>query len=137
MGIYAEWGDLYPTSFRERMDEAKDAALIRNARITGRPLARVLDRPGPLIEWWSVEHVREVLKGPDGLPLSAARVKVLAANGRFGRCKRKKTGKGHAWLIPAHWQPDNTYRLRLERGRRGPKLAYLRSPAPDNDPVPF
>ena len=126
MGVYADWADLYAPSFGNRMADAKDAAFHRDR---SRPLARVLDRPGPLVEWWTVAHVADVLG------VSEARVKALAAQGRFGKCKRPRTGKGSPWAIPAHWQSDNTYSLRLERGRRGPKLRALAlSPA---EVVPF
>ena len=129
MGVCADWADLYAPSFGDRMADARDAAFHSDR---SRPLARVLDRPGPLVEYWPVAHVADVLG------VSQARVKVLAATGRFGRCKRPRTGKGSPWMIPAHWQPDNTYRILLGRGKRGPKLRALAlSPTAIKDPVPF
>lgn len=131
--MYADATVLAPYSFRDRMDEAKDAAVHRDR---SRPLARVLERRGPLIDYWPVSVVCEVLKGPDGIPLSATRVKTLANQGRFGKCKRSKVGKGRAILIPVHWQSDNSYKLKIERGKRGPVLrSLLLSPGPEE--VPF
>ena len=132
MGVYADWADLYAPSFRDRMDDAKDIAFHRDR---SRPLARVLDRPGPLIRWITVAEAAMLLAGPDDEPVSHARVKALVSQGRFGKCRRRPTGKGRAILIPTHWQSDGTYKLALERGRRGPKLRMLLSPG--HEEVPF
>jgi hypothetical protein len=123
--MYADSTALEPYSFRERMDEAKDAAATRDL---SRPLRRVKERRGPLIDYWPVPVVADVLG------VSHARVKFLAARGRFGKAKRSKTGKGRPWLIPVHWQPDGTYRLELRTGSRGLKTLYERTFYP---PAPF
>lgn len=113
MGMYAEPWELAPTSFRERMESAKDAALHRDA---SKARARVKERRGPLIEYWSVSFVA------GELGVTETRVKALCASGRFGKCRRSRSGKGRPYLIPAHWQRDGSYRLKLEPGKRGPKF---------------
>lgn len=123
--MYAGHEALEPYSFRRIMDDLKDASATRDH---SRPLRRVLERRGPLIAYWDVRTAATVLG------VSEARVKVLCASGRLGKCRRSRAGKGRGWRIPVFLQPDGSYRLELRTGTRGLKTLYERKNYP---PAPF
>jgi hypothetical protein len=115
------------STFAERMDDAKQTALQRTERLAYLG-ARVTWKQPSLILWRTVADVAAELG------VSHSRVKLLIAQGRFGKCRRNRTVKAHPWLIPAHRTPSGDYQLRLSPGTRGPKLRLALSPVEE---VPF
>ena len=123
---YAAWD--CPT-FSERMDDAKDAALLRRES-TSRLRGRVS---------WRVPTMRQLVTVAQAaleLGVSEARVKILCGQGRIAGAKRSKR-RSRPWDIPTQRQPDGTYRIIVVAGKRGPKMRNALSPAGDGSEVPF
>ena len=118
---------LEPWSFREYMDIQKDLAAARDRNVCRYPTAIRRARPS-LILWRTVAEVAE------DLGVSQARIRYLAAAGRFGKCRRSRTGTGRPIEIPAFLQEGGGYKLALTAARKGPKLRLALSPVEE---VPF
>ena len=114
---------LEPWSFRRFMDDAKDAAVLRESRSTGRLPGRVTWKRPPLVVWRSVAEVA------DELGVSHARVKTLAAMGRLGRARKDRTRKAHPWLIPAQRNSSGGYSVQVTPATRGQKMRFTLSQA--------
>ncbi len=95
----------YEPSFRERMDEAQDAARRRiedNAYMAVR-----IDRKRR-------KRTMKVDQAAALLEMSTARVRLLCQQGRLVGAMRAEKGKGRPWVIP---EP-----VTMTEGSRGPQL---------------
>jgi len=125
---YAPWME---SSFRERMDEARDTAVIEacsRSRVT-RVTWAVKMRPKP-VEWWTAEYLAAELG------VSVARVKLLCGQGRIPGAKRPRKGRGSPWAIPANWN-GHRHVVTVTPGSRGPKLKTSKVLSPSESEVPF
>jgi len=117
----------FDPSFRERMDDAQEAARTRlesraylGARVTrARPALRL---------WWTLADLCAYLGIPEK-PVSPARAKFLLGTGRVKGASRAGTGKGSPWRLPAYRQPDGSYKPTISQGKRGPSLGVIGSRA--------
>ena len=129
-----EANPLEPWSFRDFMDDKQDAAQVRVRNVCRETAGKVTGRRVPPVVWRTVAEVAVELG------VSSTYVKLLAAAGRFGVCRRPRNGTGRPWLIPAHRTDGGGHRgshaVRVAPGKRGPKASFETSGS-GFDPVPF
>lgn len=118
----------FDQSFRDRMEEAHDAAQQRDYSLLRGTVTYRLER---LRESWTVEQLA-ALWG-----VSVSRVKALCGQGRIQGARRSKHGKGRPWGIQVHRQPDGTYLPRLTTGSRGPAIRLKSELERPKDDIPI
>jgi hypothetical protein len=110
--------DTYAPSFRERMDDAQEAARTRvesRAYLRGRI---TYQRPA-MRQYWTVARVAAYMG------VSESRVKLLCAKRRIRGARRAGQGRGTPWRVPVYRHKDGKYHPTITPGKRGPKLKPL------------
>jgi len=116
-----------PWSFRQAMEDSSEGRY----RVEPTKFQHATKRRKAPVEWWPVALVAAELE------VSSTRVKALAKAGRFGKCRRPRTGKGRPWMIPVWLQPGGEYRPRMTEVAKGPKLKLSYALSQADEEVPF
>lgn len=119
MSNYADWPAYETPSFRDYMDDQREAAEQRS-RNRCRELGRVSYRVP------KATHLLSASALAAQLGVSTARVKLLCSQGRIAGAYRRRKGQGRPWAIPAFWNGKG-YTVNISAGTRGPLAAYALS----------